>query len=97
MVLFGIFTNGSAIFGSILWLNFQLYPAVSVFYVLQAYTAYLTGMVQFELQEWKSAMEAFNNCKLVLFDIASIVEYAFAALFKKHIYTLTPLRFNKRK
>ncbi|XP_039518194.1 signal recognition particle subunit SRP68-like [Pimephales promelas] len=32
----------------------------------QAYTAYLTGMVQFELQEWKSAMEAFNKCKSVL-------------------------------
>lgn len=30
---------------------------------LQAYSAYLTGMVQFEMQEWKSAMEAFNKCK----------------------------------
>lgn len=30
---------------------------------LQAYTAYLTGMVEFELQEWKRAMEAFNKCK----------------------------------
>uniref|UniRef100_A0A8C6TP42 Signal recognition particle subunit SRP68 n=1 Tax=Neogobius melanostomus TaxID=47308 RepID=A0A8C6TP42_9GOBI len=28
----------------------------------QAYTAYLTGMVEFELQEWKRAMEAFNKC-----------------------------------
>lgn len=31
----------------------------------QAYTAYLTGMVEFELQEWKRAMEAFNKCKSV--------------------------------
>uniref|UniRef100_A0A3Q3RE31 Signal recognition particle subunit SRP68 n=1 Tax=Monopterus albus TaxID=43700 RepID=A0A3Q3RE31_MONAL len=28
----------------------------------QAYTAYLSGMVEFELQEWKRAMEAFNKC-----------------------------------
>lgn len=31
--------------------------------LFQAYTAYLTGMVEFELQEWKLAMEAFNKCK----------------------------------
>lgn len=32
----------------------------------QAYTSYLSGMVQFELQQWKAAMEAFNKCKYVL-------------------------------
>lgn len=31
--------------------------------LLQAYTAYLTGMLRFEHQEWKAAMEAFNKCK----------------------------------
>lgn len=30
---------------------------------LQAYMAYLTGMLRFEHQEWKAAMEAFNKCK----------------------------------
>lgn len=35
----------------------------TVTFKFQAYTAYLTGMVEFELQEWKRAMEAFNKCK----------------------------------
>lgn len=30
---------------------------------LQAYTAYLLGMLRFEHQEWKAAIEAFNKCK----------------------------------
>lgn len=29
----------------------------------QAYTAYLSGMLRFEHQEWKAAIEAFNKCK----------------------------------
>jgi hypothetical protein len=33
------------------------------FHPLQAYTAYLSGMLRFEHQEWKAAIEAFNKCK----------------------------------
>ncbi|KAF3852318.1 hypothetical protein F7725_005673 [Dissostichus mawsoni] len=49
----------------------------------QAYTAYLTGMVEFELQEWKLAMEAFNKCKTIYEKLASAFTEELAVLYRQ--------------
>ncbi|KAG1957236.1 signal recognition particle subunit SRP68 [Pimephales promelas] len=56
----------------------------------QAYTAYLTGMVQFELQEWKSAMEAFNKCKTIYEKLASAFTEEQAVLFYQRVDEISP-------
>ncbi|XP_048061953.1 signal recognition particle subunit SRP68-like isoform X1 [Megalobrama amblycephala] len=56
----------------------------------QAYTAYLTGMVQFELQEWKSAMEAFNKCKTIYEKLASAFTEEQAVLFYQRVEEISP-------
>lgn len=54
------------------WGNEQRSSSSWVVVLFQAYTAYLTGMVEFELQEWKQAMEAFNKCKWALTLLPSV-------------------------
>lgn len=56
----------------------------------QAYTAYLTGMVQFELQEWKSAMEAFNKCKTIYEKLASAFTEEQAVLYYQRVEEISP-------
>ncbi|XP_062402350.1 signal recognition particle subunit SRP68 [Sardina pilchardus] len=56
----------------------------------QAYTAYLTGMVQFELQEWKSAMEAFNKCKTIYEKLASAFTDEQAGLYYQRVEEISP-------
>ncbi|XP_063052338.1 signal recognition particle subunit SRP68 isoform X1 [Engraulis encrasicolus] len=56
----------------------------------QAYTAYLTGMVQFELQEWKSAMEAFNKCKTIYEKLASAFTEELAVLYHQRVEEISP-------
>uniref|UniRef100_A0A8C1CBL5 Signal recognition particle subunit SRP68 n=4 Tax=Cyprinidae TaxID=7953 RepID=A0A8C1CBL5_CYPCA len=52
----------------------------------QAYTAYLNGMVQFELQEWKSAMESFNKCKWCSLTDSKLLEGKMIILLIRTIY-----------
>ncbi|KAM3623730.1 uncharacterized protein V6R79_015014 [Siganus canaliculatus] len=56
----------------------------------QAYTAYLTGMVEFELQEWKRAMEAFNKCKTIYEKLASAFTEEMAALYRQRVDEISP-------
>ncbi|KAL7825883.1 hypothetical protein SRHO_G00336210 [Serrasalmus rhombeus] len=56
----------------------------------QAYTAYLTGMVQFELQEWKAAMEAFNKCKTIYEKLASAFTEEQAVLYHQRVEEISP-------
>uniref|UniRef100_A0A672L648 Signal recognition particle subunit SRP68 n=1 Tax=Sinocyclocheilus grahami TaxID=75366 RepID=A0A672L648_SINGR len=56
----------------------------------QAYTAYLNGMVQFELQEWKSAMEAFNKCKTIYEKLASAFTEEQAVLYHQRVEEISP-------
>ncbi|XP_051568035.1 signal recognition particle subunit SRP68 [Myxocyprinus asiaticus] len=56
----------------------------------QAYTAYLTGMVQFEMQEWKSAMEAFNKCKTIYEKLASAFTEEQAVLYHQRVEEISP-------
>ncbi|XP_068606682.1 signal recognition particle subunit SRP68 [Brachionichthys hirsutus] len=56
----------------------------------QAYTAYLTGMVEFEMQEWKRAMEAFNKCKTIYEKLASAFTEEMAALYCQRVEEISP-------
>ncbi|XP_035992661.1 signal recognition particle subunit SRP68 [Fundulus heteroclitus] len=56
----------------------------------QAYTAYLTGMVHFELQEWKLAMEAFNKCKTIYEKLASAFTEELALLYRQRVDEISP-------
>ncbi|XP_056135873.1 signal recognition particle subunit SRP68 [Lampris incognitus] len=56
----------------------------------QAYTAYLTGMVEFELQEWKPAMEAFNKCKTIYEKLASAFTEEQAVLYHQRVEEISP-------
>ncbi|CAI5679852.1 signal recognition particle subunit SRP68 [Oreochromis niloticus] len=56
----------------------------------QAYTAYLTGMVEFELQEWKQAMEAFNKCKTIYEKLASAFTEDLAVLYRQRVDEISP-------
>uniref|UniRef100_UPI003AACE5C1 signal recognition particle subunit SRP68 isoform X1 n=1 Tax=Centroberyx gerrardi TaxID=166262 RepID=UPI003AACE5C1 len=56
----------------------------------QAYTAYLSGMVEFELQEWKPAMEAFNKCKTIYEKLASAFTEELAVLYHQRVEEISP-------
>ncbi|XP_046900079.1 signal recognition particle subunit SRP68 [Hypomesus transpacificus] len=56
----------------------------------QAYTSYLTGMVQFEMQEWKAAMEAFNKCKTIYEKLASAFTEELAVLYHQRVEEISP-------
>lgn len=56
----------------------------------QAYTAYLTAMVHFELQEWKLAMEAFNKCKTIYEKLASAFTEELAVLYRQRVDEISP-------
>lgn len=56
----------------------------------QAYTAYLSGMVEFELQEWKQAMEAFNKCKTIYEKLASAFTEDLAVLYRQRVDEISP-------
>ncbi|XP_033833653.1 signal recognition particle subunit SRP68 isoform X2 [Periophthalmus magnuspinnatus] len=56
----------------------------------QAYTAYLLGMVEFELQEWKRAMEAFNKCKTIYEKLASAFTEELAVLYRQRVEEISP-------
>lgn len=56
----------------------------------QAYTAYLSGMVEFELQEWKRAMEAFNKCKTIYEKLASAFTEDMAVLYRQRVDEISP-------
>ncbi|KAM9792872.1 signal recognition particle subunit SRP68 [Neosynchiropus ocellatus] len=56
----------------------------------QAYTAYLTGMVEFELQEWKKAMEAFNKCKTIYEKLASAFTEELVVLYRQRVDEISP-------
>ncbi|XP_061089288.1 signal recognition particle subunit SRP68 [Conger conger] len=56
----------------------------------QAYTSYLFGMVQFELQQWKAAMEAFNKCKTIYEKLASAFTEEQAVLYHQRVEEISP-------
>ncbi|KAL7989427.1 hypothetical protein Chor_012093 [Crotalus horridus] len=56
----------------------------------QAYTAYLTGMLRFEHQEWKAAMEAFNKCKTIYEKLASAFTEEQAILYNQRVEEISP-------
>lgn len=56
----------------------------------QAYTSYLSGMVQFEMQEWKAAMEAFNKCKTIYEKLASAFTEELAVLYHQRVEEISP-------
>uniref|UniRef100_A0A665XBQ3 Signal recognition particle subunit SRP68 n=1 Tax=Echeneis naucrates TaxID=173247 RepID=A0A665XBQ3_ECHNA len=56
----------------------------------QAYTAYLSGMVEFELQKWKRAMEAFNKCKTIYEKLASAFTEELAVLYRQRVDEISP-------
>lgn len=56
----------------------------------QAYTAYLSGMLRFEHQEWKSAIEAFNKCKTIYEKLASAFTEEQAVLYKQRVEEISP-------
>ncbi|XP_076871996.1 signal recognition particle subunit SRP68 isoform X4 [Brachyhypopomus gauderio] len=56
----------------------------------QAYSAYLLGMVQFELQQWTSAMEAFNKCKTIYEKLASAFTEEQGVLYRQRVEEISP-------
>uniref|UniRef100_A0A4W3GW12 Signal recognition particle subunit SRP68 n=1 Tax=Callorhinchus milii TaxID=7868 RepID=A0A4W3GW12_CALMI len=56
----------------------------------QAYTAYLTGMLNFELQEWKRAMEALHTCKTIYEKLASAFTDEQAVLYRQRVDEISP-------
>ncbi|MGH0141727.1 UNVERIFIED_CONTAM: hypothetical protein FKN15_031684 [Acipenser sinensis] len=56
----------------------------------QAYHSYLTGMLHFELQEWKAAMEAFNKCKTIYEKLASAFTEELAVLYHQRVEEISP-------
>ncbi|XP_045841324.1 signal recognition particle subunit SRP68 isoform X2 [Meles meles] len=56
----------------------------------QAYTAYLSGMLRFEHQEWKAAIEAFNKCKTIYERLASAFTEEQAVLYNQRVEEISP-------
>uniref|UniRef100_A0A2I3RI33 Signal recognition particle subunit SRP68 n=1 Tax=Pan troglodytes TaxID=9598 RepID=A0A2I3RI33_PANTR len=56
----------------------------------QAYTAYLSGMLRFEHQEWKAAIEAFNKCKTIYEKLASAFTEEQAVLYNQRVEEISP-------
>uniref|UniRef100_B2RYI2 Signal recognition particle subunit SRP68 n=1 Tax=Rattus norvegicus TaxID=10116 RepID=B2RYI2_RAT len=56
----------------------------------QAYTAYLSGMLRFEHQEWKAAIEAFNRCKTIYEKLASAFTEEQAVLYNQRVEEISP-------
>ncbi|XP_005993281.1 signal recognition particle subunit SRP68 [Latimeria chalumnae] len=56
----------------------------------QAYRTYLTGMLYFELQDWKQAMEAFNKCKTIYEKLASAFTEEQAVIYNQRVQEITP-------
>ncbi|XP_007958049.1 signal recognition particle subunit SRP68 [Orycteropus afer afer] len=56
----------------------------------QAYTAYLAGMLRFEHQEWKAAIEAFNKCKTIYEKLASAFTEEQAVLYNQRVEEISP-------
>ncbi|XP_068269577.1 signal recognition particle subunit SRP68 isoform X2 [Nyctibius grandis] len=56
----------------------------------QAYMAYLTGMLRFEQQEWKAAMEAFNKCKTIYEKLANAFTEEQAVLYNQRVEEISP-------
>ncbi|XP_066237358.1 signal recognition particle subunit SRP68 isoform X2 [Saccopteryx leptura] len=56
----------------------------------QAYTAYLSGMLRFEHQEWKAAIEAFNKCKTIYEKLASAFTEELAVLYHQRVEEISP-------
>uniref|UniRef100_A0A493T4K8 Signal recognition particle subunit SRP68 n=1 Tax=Anas platyrhynchos platyrhynchos TaxID=8840 RepID=A0A493T4K8_ANAPP len=56
----------------------------------QAYMAYLTGMLRFEHQEWKAAMEAFNKCKTIYEKLANAFTEEQAVLYNQRVEEISP-------
>ncbi|GAB1297088.1 Signal recognition particle subunit SRP68 [Apodemus speciosus] len=57
---------------------------------LEAYTAYLSGMLRFEHQEWKAAIEAFNKCKTIYEKLASAFTEEQAVLYNQRVEEISP-------
>uniref|UniRef100_A0A8D1T4G8 Signal recognition particle subunit SRP68 n=1 Tax=Sus scrofa TaxID=9823 RepID=A0A8D1T4G8_PIG len=55
-----------------------------------AYTAYLSGMLRFEHQEWKAAIEAFNKCKTIYEKLASAFTEEQAVLYNQRVEEISP-------
>ncbi|KAG8519383.1 Signal recognition particle subunit SRP68 [Galemys pyrenaicus] len=55
-----------------------------------AYTAYLAGMLRFEHQEWKAAIEAFNKCKTIYEKLASAFTEEQAVLYNQRVEEISP-------
>ncbi|GCB80268.1 hypothetical protein scyTo_0016144 [Scyliorhinus torazame] len=56
----------------------------------QAYTAYLKGMLSFELQEWKGAMQALHKCKTIYEKLASAFTDEQAVLYHQRVEEISP-------
>ncbi|XP_004394369.1 PREDICTED: signal recognition particle subunit SRP68 isoform X2 [Odobenus rosmarus divergens] len=56
----------------------------------QAYTAYLSGMLRFEHQGWKAAIEAFNKCKTIYEKLASAFTEEQAVLYNQRVEEISP-------
>ncbi|KAG8565683.1 hypothetical protein GDO81_012942 [Engystomops pustulosus] len=57
---------------------------------LQAYSAYLSGMLQFEQQNWQEAMKAFNKCKTIYEKLASAFTEEQAVLYNQRVDEISP-------
>ncbi|XP_036852890.2 signal recognition particle subunit SRP68 isoform X2 [Manis javanica] len=56
----------------------------------QAYAACLSGMLRFEHQEWKAAIEAFNRCKTIYEKLASAFTEEQAVLYNQRVEEISP-------
>ncbi|KAM9296495.1 signal recognition particle subunit SRP68 [Gastrophryne carolinensis] len=56
----------------------------------QAYSAYLSGMLQFEQQDWEGAMKAFNKCKTIYEKLASAFTEEQAVLYNQRVDEISP-------
>ncbi|XP_048467106.1 signal recognition particle subunit SRP68-like [Rhincodon typus] len=56
----------------------------------QAYTAYLKGMLSFELQDWKGAMQALHKCKTIYEKLASAFTDEQAVLYHQRVEEISP-------
>uniref|UniRef100_UPI00358E9AD2 signal recognition particle subunit SRP68-like isoform X1 n=1 Tax=Myxine glutinosa TaxID=7769 RepID=UPI00358E9AD2 len=56
----------------------------------QAYSAYMLGMLQFELQDWRPAMESFDRCKTIYERLASAFTEEQAKLYQQRVEEIAP-------
>ncbi|XP_030064083.1 signal recognition particle subunit SRP68 [Microcaecilia unicolor] len=56
----------------------------------QAYMAYLTGMLHFEQQQWKEAMESLNKCKTIYEKLANAFTEEQAVLYNQRVEEISP-------